>query len=147
MLSLKHTIYNLITYLRSLKLTYVSILQKQQLYSTNKQKKTERFNLILLALNSKKILQVDSKIECILINHTFSLNKSRKNYSIFSKYFQSHLYTYKQQKNLYLKVYINKEKNREDPLKVISLNIVYVIYKLIKSKHPIYIYNQIYKNL
>lgn len=147
MLSLKHTIYNLITCLRSLKLTYVSILQKRQLYSTNKKKKTERFNLIRLALNSKKILKVDSKIDCILINHTFALNKSIKNYSIFSKYLQSYLYTYKKQKSLYLKVYINKDKDREYPLKVISLNIVYVIYKLMKSKHPIYIYNQIYKNL
>ena len=147
MLSLKHTIYNLVTCLRSLKLTYISTLQKQQLYSTNKQQRTERFNLIRLVLNSKKILQIESEIEYILINYAFSLNKSIKNYSIFSKYLQSYLYTYKQQNSLYLKVYMNKEKNREYPIKVINLNIVYIIYRLIKSKHPLYIYNQIYKNL
>lgn len=147
MLSLKHTIYNLITCLRSLKLTYVDTLQKRQLYSTNKQKKTEKFNLIRLALNSKNILQIDSTIEYILINYTLSLSKTVKDYSIFFKYLQSYSYTYKQQKNLYLKVYINQKKNREYPIRIINLNIVYIIYKLMKSKHPIYIYNQIYKNL
>lgn len=147
MLSPKHTIYNLITYLRSLKLTYINTLQKQQRYSTNKQQKTEIFNYICLALNSKKILQINSRIKCILISYTCSLNKSIKNYSIFSKYFQSYLYTYKQQKKLYLKVYMNKKTNIEYPISLISLNIIYIIYKLINSKHPIYIYNQIYKNL
>ena len=149
MLSLKHTIYNLITYLRSLKLTYINIstLQKQLLYSTNKQQKTEIFDYICLTLNSKKILQINSKIEYILVSYTCSLNKSIKDYSTFSKYFQSYLYTYKQQKKLYLKVCMNKKTNIEYPINVISLNIVYIIHKLINSKHPIYIYNQIYKNL
>lgn len=137
MLSLKHTVYNLIIYLRSLKLTYINIstLRKQLLYSTNKQQKTEIFNYIYLALNSKKILQINSRIKYILINYTFS------------KHFQAYLYTYKRQKKLYVKVWMNKKTNIKYPISIISLNIVYVIYKLINSKHPIYIYNQIYKNL
>ena len=147
MISPKHTIYHLITYLRSLKLTYINTLQKQQLYSTNKQQKTEIFNYICLALNSKRVLQIDSKIECILISYTCSLNKSIKNNSIFSKYFQSYLYTYKQQKKLYLKVYMDKKTKIKYPISVISLNVIYIIYKLINSKHPVYIYNQIYKSL
>ena len=147
MLSLKHTIYNLIICLRSLKLTYVNTLQKQQLYLTNKQQKTEKFNLIRLILNSKKILQVDSSIKCLLINYAFPLSKSIKNCPNFSKYFQSYLYTYKQKKSLYLKVYVHKETKIEYPISVISLNVVYIIYRLMRSKHPIYIYNQIYKNL
>ena len=147
MLSLKHTIYNLITCLRSLKLTYTNTLQKQQLYPTNKQQQTEQFNLIHLILNSKRILQIDTRIACILINYAFPLNKPAEDHLTFSKYFQSYLYTYKQKKHLYLKVYMHKETKIEYPISVISLNAVYIIYKLIRSKHPIYIYNQIYKNL
>ena len=147
MLALKHTFYNLIICLKSLKLTYVSVLQKQPLDSANKKKRTERFNPIRLAINSKKILPIDSRIESILMNYACYPNKPIKNSFIFSKYLQSYLYTQKQQKNLYFKVYIDREKNRKYPIKVINLNIVYIIYRLMKSKHPIYIYNQIYKNL
>ena len=147
MLSLKHTIYNLITCSKSLKLTFIDTLQKQKLYSTNKQQKTEKFNFIRLILNSKNILQIDSRVECILTNYAFPLNKSIKNFPLFSKYFQSYLYTYKKQRRLYLKVYIYKEKDIEYPINVISLNAVYIIYRLMKSKNPIYVYNQIYKNL
>ena len=147
MLSLKHTIYNTITCLRSLKLTYVNTLQKPTLCLTNKQRETERFNSIRLILNSKNILQIDSRIEQVLIDYAFPLNKSVKNFPIFSKYLQSYLYTYKKQKNLYLKVYIHREKNTKYTMNIISLNGLYIIYKLMKSNHPIYIYNQIYKNL
>ena len=147
MLSLKHTIYNIITCLKSLKLTYVNALQRPTLYSTNRQQETERFNSIRLILNSKNTLQIDSRIEHTLIDYAFPLNKSVKNFPIFSKYLHSYLYTYKKQKDLYLKVYINKEKNTEYTVNIVSLNGLYIIYKLMKSNHPIYIYNQIYKNL
>ena len=134
MLSLKHTIYNFITYLRSIKLTYTRTLQKQQTYSTNKRQKTERFNFISLALNSKKILKQDLTIERTLANYVFSANKSVKNHSIFSKYLQSSLYTYKQQKSLYLKIYIDKKTETKYPISIISLNIVYIVYRLMISK-------------
>ena len=147
MISLKHTIYNLITYSRSIKLTYINTLQQQKLYSTNKRKNTKRFNFIHLILNSKKILQIDSRVACILIHYAFNLNKSIKHFLLFSKYFQSYVHTYEKQKSLYLKVYIYQTKNIKYPINVISLNTVYIIYKLMKSKHPIYIYNQIYRNL
>ena len=147
MLSLKHTIYNLITCSKSLKLTYIHTLQQQKLYSTNKRKSTQIFNFIHLILNSKNILQINSRAECILMHYAFPLNKSIKNLPIFSKYFQSYLYTYKKQRSLYLKVYLYQAKNIEYPINVVSLNTIYIIYRIMKSKHPIYIYNQIYKNL
>ena len=147
MLSLQHTIYTLEKCLRSLKLTYTSTPEKLLLYLTNKQQETRKFNSIHLILNSKKSSQIDSKIEYILTNYAFPLNKSINNAPIFSKYLQSYLYTSKQQKNLCLKIYINEKTNKAYSLNIINLNIIYIIYRLMKSKHPIYIYNQVYKNL
>lgn len=137
-LSLKHNTYNSITCLRSLKNSYSKLEYKEQLFSKNKMYKIELLTLISIILKSQRILCRKFNITNLLEYHTVNQKKS-----VLSKYIQSYTYMSSKQNNFTINLY----KNKEIPLNLMELNSLYINYKLLRSKNPVYIYHKIENKL
>lgn len=137
-LSLKHNTYNAITCLRSLKNSYSKLEYKEQLFSKNKIYKIEVLTLISIILKLHRILYRKFNITNLLEYHTVN----QKN-SVLSKYIQSYIYMSSKQNNFTINLY----KNMEIPLNLIELNSLYINYKLLRSKNPVYVYHKIENKL
>ena len=136
--SLKNSTYNTITYLRSLKNTFPNSLYKEQLYLTNRIYNISILTLINLILKSHEILYKKFNVTSLLKYYTVNNKKS-----VLSKYMQSYIYTSSKQNNFSINFYRNMEEKMEAPINLIELNSLYINYKLLRSRNPIYIYYKI----
>ncbi len=139
--SLKHTTYNILACLRSLKFSYIKSLYKKRLLLLKQEYNSEVLILIKLILKLHSLLYFKFKIEDLLKN--YASNQQIKKDSLLSKYLQSYIYLSKKQNNFYFNFSINKSKKITLPLSLIGLKSLYITYKLLQSKHPIYIYYRI----
>ena len=139
--SLKHTTYNIVTCLKSLKFSYVNLLYKRQYYLIKIIYNFEKLTLISIVLKLHNMLYHKFRIEYILKN--YASNKQREKDSLLSKYLQSYRYLSKKRNNFYFNVSTNINKKITSPLNLIGIQSLYITYKVLQSKHPIYIYNKI----
>ena len=137
-LSLKNSTYNTITYLRSLKNTFSKSEYEEKLYLTNKVYNVSLLALINFTLKPHKILYKKFNITSLLKYYTVN-----KKHSVLSKYMKSYVYTSSKQNNFSIKFYRSMEKKMETPISLIALNSLYINYKLLKSRNPLYIYYKI----
>lgn len=141
--SIAHTTYNVLTCLRSLKFSYINSLYQRpyclikQIYSFEK----STLISVILKLNNK--LYHSLKIEHIFTN--YASNKQLKIQYLLSKYLQSYKYFLRKQNNFYFNVSTNINQKTTSPLHLIGLQSLYITYKILRSKHPIYIYHKISK--
>ena len=139
--SLKHITYNIITCLKSLKFSYINSLYKEQYYSIKKIYNFKKLILMSIMLKSHNMLYHKFKIKYILKD--YASNKQKEKDSVISKYLQSYRYLSKKQNNFYFNISNNINKKIASPLNLISLQSLYITYKILQSKHPIYICNKI----
>lgn len=139
--SLKHTTYNIMACLRSLKFSYIKSLDKRQLFLIKQKYNSEVLILINLILKLHNLLHFKFKIEYLLKKYTS--NQQLEKDSLISKYLQSYKNLSKKQNNFHFNFCINKSKKITLPLSLIGLKYLYVTYKILQSKHPIYIYYRI----
>jgi hypothetical protein len=139
--SLAHATYNILTCLRSLKFSYINSLYKRPYYLIQKIYSFEKSTLIniILKLNNKRYHKL--KIEYILTN--YASNKQLKIEYLLSKYLQSYKYFLRKQNNFYFNVSTNINQKTTSPLHLTGLQSLYITYKILQSKHPIYIYHKI----
>jgi len=139
--SLKHTTYNILICLKSLKFSYINSLYKKEYYLIKKIYNFERLALISIILKLHNVLYHKFRIEYILKNYT--LNKQREKNNVLFKYLQSYRYISKKQNNFYFNISTNINTKTTSPLNLIGLQSLYITYKILQSKHTIYICSKI----
>ena len=138
-----HTTYNIITCLKSLKVSYISSLYKRPCYLMKNIYNLEQLTTISIILKLNSMLYHKLKIEYILKH--YASNKQLKIDSLLSKYLQSYKYFLRKHKNFYLNVSTDITQKITEPLHLIGLQSLYITYKILQSRHPIYIFHKINK--
>lgn len=141
MKSFKHnyTIHNFIICLKSIKLyqTYTSHINK--LY----QKRTFNSNQNLILINTILNIKTISKQKKYRINNIikhYSSSAQKKHSLLFHKYIQNFTYQYKEQGKHNFENCVDINTKKKNVLHIIAFTYVYILYKVLNSKNPIYIY-------
>ena len=140
---LTHTTYNIITFLKSLKFSYINSLYTRPCYLIKNTDNLRKLTVINVILKLSKMLYRRLKIEYIL--EYYASNKQLKIENLLSKYLQSYEYFLRKENNFYFNISTNITQIITSPLHLIGLQSLYITYKILQSKHPIYIFYKINK--
>lgn len=134
-----YTIYNFIICLKSIKLYQADTFHINKLY----QKKIFNSNQNLILINKilnirKKSKEKKYRINNIIKHHSSSAQT--KHSLLFHKYIQNFTYQYKEQSKYNFEHCVNINTKKNNVIQTVAFTYVYILYKLLNSKNPIYIY-------
>lgn len=140
-----YTIYNFIICLKSIKLYQTDTFHIHKLY----QKKICKPNQSLISINTMLNIRKVSKQKKYRIHNIikhFSSSAQKKHSTLFHKYIQNFTYQYKEQSKYNFDNCVNIKTKKKSIIHTVALTYVYILYRILNSKNPLYIYHYLTQN-
>ena len=131
--------HNFITCLKSIKLYDIDISHAYKLHQKNILKYSQSLISISIILKIRTI----SKQKKYRINNIIKSQSSytqKKQRILAHKYIQNFTYQYTKQKEGHLEYSTNINTNKQNKMNIIAFTYIYILYKLLNSKNPLYMY-------
>jgi len=140
-----YVVSNFIICLKSIKLYSPKIFHLDKFH----QKNIFKYSPILISINTILNITKISKNEKYRINNiiqSFSLYAQIKHTIVAYKYIQQFKYQYKKHSKYKFEPFINLDKKQTNTINTIAFTYIYILYKILNSKNPLFIYYYLTKH-